>query len=64
MYGLVPMSYLAKTAALKTPTFDSIITLASIASETDYWSEGITLQKLGLNNMTLAQMTDHVNHGT
>jgi len=63
IYGLVPMSYLAKVAGLKTPTLDSIITLASIANEVDYWSEGVTLEKLGLQGMSLDQMVEFANRG-
>jgi len=63
MYGLVPMSYLGRATGVESPTFDSIIHLANISNETDYWSEGATLEKLGLNNMTPAQMTEYVNYG-
>jgi opine dehydrogenase len=62
-YGLVPMSSLAKVAGTKTPTFDSIITLASIANQVDYWSEGITLDKLGLHAMSVGQIIEFAEQG-
>jgi opine dehydrogenase len=63
IYGLVPMSSLAKVAGTKTPTLDSIITLASIANQTNYWTEGITLDKLGLQGMSLSQIIEFAEHG-
>ena len=63
IYGLVPMSSLAKVAGIKTPTIDSIITLASIANQVDYWSEGITLNKLGLQGMSLNQIVEIADQG-
>jgi opine dehydrogenase len=51
MYGLVPTSYLAEVAGLKTPVFNSIISVAGVAKEVDYWSEGVSLEKLSLNDM-------------
>jgi opine dehydrogenase len=63
IYGLVPMSSLAKVAGTKTPTFDSIITLASVANQIDYWKEGITLDKLGLENMNVNQIIQFAEQG-
>jgi len=63
IYGLVPMTEIAKVAKVETPTFNSIITLASIANEVDYWREGMTLDKLGLGGMSLKQMVEFVNTG-
>jgi len=63
IYGLVPMAEIAKVAGVETPTFNSIITLASIANEVDYWREGMTLDKLDLQGKSLNQMIDFVNKG-
>ncbi|MGP8068582.1 MAG: NAD/NADP octopine/nopaline dehydrogenase family protein [Candidatus Bathyarchaeia archaeon] len=63
IYGLVPMSSLAKVAGIKTPTFDSIITLAGIANHVDYWAEGITLDKLGLQSMSVNQIIEFTEKG-
>jgi opine dehydrogenase len=57
------MSSLAKVAGIRTPTIDSIITLASIANQVDYWSEGITLDKLGLQGMSLNQIVEIADQG-
>jgi opine dehydrogenase len=63
IYGLVPMAEIARVGKLETPAFNSIITLASIANEVDYWREGMTLNKLGLGGMSLERMVDFVNTG-
>lgn len=63
IYGLVPMSSLAKVAGIRTPTFDSIITLAGIANHVDYWTEGITLDKLGLQSMSVNQIIEFAEKG-
>jgi opine dehydrogenase len=63
IYGLVPMSSLAKVAGIKTPTFDSIVTLAGVANQVDYWTEGITLDKLGIHAMSVNQIIEFAEHG-
>ena len=47
-YGLVPMADIARLLGVKTPVMNSLITLASVASRTDYRREGLTLEKMGL----------------
>jgi opine dehydrogenase len=50
-YGLVPMAEIGRLAGVKTPVIDSLITLASAISRTDYRSEGLTLGKMGLTGI-------------
>jgi opine dehydrogenase len=47
-YGLVPMAEIGRLLGVKTPVIDALITLASVISRTDYRSEGLTLEKMGL----------------
>lgn len=47
-YGLVPMAEIGRLMEIKTPVIDALITLASVAMGTDYRSEGLTLEKMGL----------------
>ncbi|MCZ6907287.1 MAG: NAD/NADP octopine/nopaline dehydrogenase family protein [Deltaproteobacteria bacterium] len=47
-YGLVPMSEIARLVGVETPVIDALVTLASEINETDYRSEGLTLEKMGL----------------
>jgi len=46
--GLVPMSLVAKAIGLQTPVMDAFINLAGIINGVDYWTEGLTLEKLGI----------------
>jgi opine dehydrogenase len=47
-YGLVPMAEIGKLLGVKTPVIDALITLASVATGTDFRTEGLTLEKMGL----------------
>jgi opine dehydrogenase len=50
-YGLVPMAEIARLLGAETPVIDALITLASEINETDYRSEGLTLEKMGLDGV-------------
>jgi opine dehydrogenase len=47
-YGLVPMAAIGQLVGVQTPIIDTLITLASALSGTDYRKEGLTLEKMGL----------------
>lgn len=47
-YGLVPVHSFGELASIPTSAIDSIISLASIINEVDYFKEGRTLQRMGL----------------
>jgi len=64
IYGLVPMSYLAEVAGVETPTFRTIIHIANIINETNYWEQGTTLEKLGLEGMNTEEIFKFVNTGS
>lgn len=61
--GFVPWSQLGKQVGVKTPTIDSLIHLVSIIYDIDYFTEGRTLEKLGLSGMSAEQMINYVNKG-
>lgn len=48
--GLVPISQLADKVSIPTPLVDSIINLGSAVCDRDFWQEGRTLDKLGLDD--------------
>jgi len=50
--GLVPLSNLGTLVKIKTPTVDSIIQLASVMNQVDYFKSGRTLSFLGLQGKT------------
>lgn len=47
-FGLVPMAEIGRLLGVETPVMDALITLASVASGSDYRREGLTLDKMGL----------------
>ncbi len=62
-YGLVLISSIGKRFNVPTPTVDAIIHLASVLNGADYRSEGITLEKLGLGDMTMEEIEEYLREG-
>lgn len=54
--SLVPISSLGKKFNVDTPVIDSLIKLASILNQQDYWSEGRTVEKLKLKDLSLKDL--------
>lgn len=61
--GLVPISQLARKAGLCTPLIDGIISLGSAGCGRDFWAEGRTLDKMGLDLLSPADITRLVREG-
>ncbi len=59
-YGLVPMSQLGDVLGVETPLIDAIITLGSYVCDRDFWSEGRTLAKLGLEGLDDAEIMSYI----
>jgi opine dehydrogenase len=57
---LVPVHEFGKLQGIGTPAVESIITLASIFNDIDYFKAGRTLGKLGLAGMSKEQILDYV----
>jgi opine dehydrogenase len=55
-YGLVPLASLGDLANTPAPTAKALINVASIINQTDYWREGLTVDKLGLEGKTAEQV--------
>jgi opine dehydrogenase len=45
------------------PGMDSLIRLACIIHQTDYWRRGRTLDKLGINDISSIELIRYVNEG-
>jgi opine dehydrogenase len=58
--SLVPIAALGEHLKVPVPTIKAIIHLASALHQRDYWTEGRTLDKLGLVGMTIQQIRHHV----
>jgi len=61
--SLVPIAALGQRYGVSVHGMDSIIRLASIIHRTDYWRRGRTLEKLGIDNLSVGELTHYVNEG-
>ena len=61
--SLVPIAALGRRHGVSVGAIDSIIRQASIIHRTDYYRRGRTLEKLGLENMTVGELTAYVCEG-
>ena len=52
--GLVLWASIGDAAGVKTPVMDAVITLAGVLLGRDYFNEGVTLKKLGIENVDAA----------
>jgi opine dehydrogenase len=63
-FGIVPYKHLATLGGVQTPIIDSLITLASVVSATDWLSKGLTLEKMGLTGVTKYTLMNFLREGT
>lgn len=54
--GLVFWSELGETAGIATPNIDAVITIGGTILERDFYSEGLTLSKLGLTELSVQEL--------
>ena len=54
--SLVPMASVGQKFGVATPVMDSLIRLASVMHERDYWAEGRTVDALGIAQLSLRQL--------
>lgn len=54
--SLIPISSVGKKFEVGTPMIDSIINLASCLTQTDYWKEGRTVERLNIDKLSLKQL--------
>jgi opine dehydrogenase len=62
--SLVPIAALGQRYGVSVRAMDSIIRLACIAHQTDYWRRGRTLDKLGIEQLSVNELARYVNDGT
>jgi opine dehydrogenase len=62
--SLVPIAALGQHFGVSVRGMDSIIRLACIIHRTDYWRRGRTLDKLGIDRLSVPELTQFVNDGT
>ncbi|MCD4673435.1 MAG: NAD/NADP octopine/nopaline dehydrogenase family protein [Anaerolineaceae bacterium] len=61
--SLVPMASLGKSFGVSVRGMDSLIRLACIIHQTDYWRRGRTLKKLGIADFSSIELLRYVNEG-
>ena len=61
--SLVPIASLGQHYGVSVRGMDSIIRLACIVHRTDYWRRGRTVEKLGIDGLSVSEMTRYVNEG-
>jgi len=61
--GLVPISYLGKLVGVDTPIINSIIDVTCHLYEHSFWHSGRNLVRMGLNRMTLTEVSHYVYTG-
>jgi opine dehydrogenase len=61
--SLVPLAALGQRYGVSTAGIDAIIRLACIIHRTDYWRRGRTLEKLGIAQLSVSELTRYVNEG-
>jgi opine dehydrogenase len=62
--SLVPIAALGRRYGVSVQTIDSIIRLACTIHQTDYWRRGRTLDKLGIEQLSVTELTRFVQEGT
>lgn len=61
--SLVPLASLGERYGVSVRGMDSIIRLACIVHRTDYWKRGRTVDKLGIGDLSVGELTRYVNEG-
>ncbi len=61
--SLVPIASLAQRYGVSVRGMESIIRLACIIHRTDYWRRGRTLRKLGIDRLSVSELTEYVTEG-
>jgi opine dehydrogenase len=61
--SLVPIAYIGLQYGVDTTCIHSIVNLANIVHGTDYWRTGRTLERLGINAMSVAELHQYLETG-
>jgi len=61
--SLVPIVALGRRYGVTVNVMDAIVRLACVIHRTDYWRRGRTLDKLGIEDLSVGELTRYVNEG-
>jgi len=62
-FGLVPFAALGQLGNVKTPTIDAFIQMANVATGNDYGRDGLTLERMGLHEMSIDRVHEYIENG-
>ncbi len=62
--GILVFSCLGKVANIPTPITDAHITLASSLMNIDYWTEGVNLERMGIEGMDIDELKQFIEYGS
>ncbi len=63
-FGLVAFSAFGALAGVETPTIDSMIQLAGVATGNNFRATGLTLERMGLAHLPLERLAEFIETGT
>ena len=61
--SLVPIASLGERYGVSVNGMNSIIRLGCIVHRTDYWRRGRTVDKLGIKDLSVSELTEYVTTG-
>jgi opine dehydrogenase len=61
--SLVPIAALGQQCGVRVRAMESLVRLACIIHSTDYWHRGRTLEKLGIDRLSVGELMRHVMEG-
>ncbi|MCD5413840.1 MAG: NAD/NADP octopine/nopaline dehydrogenase family protein [Clostridiales bacterium] len=61
--SLVPISDMGRCLGINTPTIDSVIQIASIIHDTDYYKDGRKVIDMGIGGLTINEIRSYVQNG-
>ena len=61
--SLVPIASLGQRYGVSVQGMDSMIRISSIIHKTDYWRKGRTIEKLGIDKLSVGELTAYVTDG-
>ena len=61
--SLVPIASLGERYGVSVRGIEAIVGLANIVHRTDYWKRGRTVERLGISNLSVSELTYFVNEG-
>ena len=63
LYGFVFISSLGRQFNVPTPAIDTMVSLAELVLERDFWNNGATAKTLGLDGYSKEQITEYLMNG-